>query len=144
MKVKFVIEQSKIRYAMYGSIQIKKLNKKHRNNLKNQCQLLSSMPIVRMPIVLAPYIYVLDRLWQPKCNHVFFDFWKLFAHIIFTESYLFQDTVEVDYNVRWVISQFFLDNRTLYNYVVNIAAFEWLRLICESKIKINLGVIKKI
>ena len=49
--MKFVIEQSKIRYAMYGSIQIKKLNKNHRNNLKNQCQ-LSSMPIFRMPVVL--------------------------------------------------------------------------------------------
>ena len=37
---------------MYGSIQIKKLNKKHRNNLKSQCQLLSSMPIFRMPVIL--------------------------------------------------------------------------------------------
>ena len=53
------------------------------------------------------YIYMLDRLWQSKCNHVFLDFWKLFAHIIFTESCLFQETVEVDYYVRWVISSIF-------------------------------------
>ena len=85
--MKFVIEQSKIRYAMYGSIQIKKLNKKHRNNLKNQCQ-LSSMPIFRMPVVLhANYphanspnancpstVYIYARQIMTTEMHVFFDF----------------------------------------------------------------------
>ena len=154
--MKFVIEQSKIRYAMYGSIQIKKLNKKHRNNLKNQCQ-LSSIPIFRMPVVLhAKYPHAnCPHANSPNANCPSTVYINIYGYIYIYIIYIYIHGMRYIYWKLFVsrhcwgwllcsLSNFFnyfLDNRILYNYVINIAAFGWLRLIFESKIEINLGVI---